>query len=64
MNCVKCEVMRAKIRATIGFNVGNELSEIAETLSSIYGTSYYVEGYKVFRSTSTPPYKPILIFEV
>lgn len=42
MNCVKCEIRRAKWRAAIMVGLGKGLHEVADHLTKTYGENYYV----------------------
>lgn len=61
MNCLSCELKRAKIKAAALALVGWRLDRIAGHLSSCYGETYYVEGDKLYRASKLPPYQPHLI---
>ena len=69
MNCLHCEIKRAKLRALFLFAVGNSLNEIAIDLSNKYGQFYFVrvthgkesDAYSLERVNSVPPHKPFLI---
>ncbi len=61
MDCLKCELTRAKLKTAGLLIVGWPLSRIAEHLSDCYGERYYVEGDKLYRASKLPPYQPHLI---
>lgn len=45
MNCLKCELRRARIKARLLYSVGWTLEAIAAKLSKDYGELYYVRVY-------------------
>jgi len=61
MNCIHCEIKRAKVRSLLWLSVGWSNERIAARLSEIYGERYYVKEESIFRASKLPPYKPILI---
>lgn len=63
MNCIKCELTRARIKAAGLRIVGWPLSRIAEHLSTCYGERYYVEDGVLYRASKLPPYEPYIIKE-
>lgn len=53
MNCLKCELRRAKWRSAIMVGLGKGLHEIADHLTKTYGENYYVtrvanQGFATF----------------
>lgn len=67
MNCINCEIKRAKIITKIKLFMKKELDEIANGLSQEFGESYYVvkdsKGVRIERISKIPPYNPIVIYE-
>lgn len=63
MNCLSCELKRAKIKAAALALVGWRLERIAAHLSNAYGERYYVEGDRLYRASKVPPFEPHLIKE-
>lgn len=63
MNCLRCELIRARLKASAMAVVGLSLEAIAGRLSECYGVRYYVEGGKLYRASLLPPYQPHLIKE-
>lgn len=61
MNCLRCELTRARLKAAALALVGWPLDRIAGHLSSCYGETYYVEGDRLYRASKLPPYEPHLI---
>jgi hypothetical protein len=61
MNCLACELARAKLRAAALSLVGMPPERIAEGLSESYGVRYYVLSGKLYRESQLPPYEPHLI---
>lgn len=61
MNCLPCELARARIKAGALALVGWPLDRIAAHLSAAYGERYYVEGGALYRASKLPPYEPHLI---
>lgn len=61
MNCLHCELTRAKLKAAVLVNVGWPLEKIAQHLSEAYGERYYVEGGAILRASKLPPYQPHII---
>ena len=61
MNCLKCELARARIKAGALALVGWPLDRIAAHLSAVYGERYFVEGGALYRVSKLPPYEPHLI---
>jgi len=66
MDCIECELRRARLRAGCMSFVGMSLEIIAEDLSKRYGADYYVV-YSVdgdirrqilYRSSKVAPYEP------
>ena len=62
LNCVKCEVRRAKVKAGVWLFLGAELKTVAKRLSECYGEEYYVEGNRLYRMNKMAPHSPILIW--
>ena len=69
MNCVTCEILRARLKVHLGLYVGMSLKQIAEGLSEDYGEHYYVgygdmqEPIAIFRANKLPPHEPYVIYE-
>lgn len=63
LNCLKCELTRARLKAAALALVGWPLDRIAGHLSSCYGERYYVEDGRLYRASKLPPYEPHLIKE-
>lgn len=63
MNCLRCELIRARLKASAMALVGLSLEAIAGRLSECYGVRYYVEGCNLYRVSLLPPYEPHLIKE-
>uniref|UniRef100_A0AAU7YTG6 Uncharacterized protein n=1 Tax=Stenotrophomonas phage vB_SmaS_QH3 TaxID=3229738 RepID=A0AAU7YTG6_9CAUD len=61
MNCLRCELTRARLKAAALALVGWPLDRIAGHLSSCYGERYYVEGDRLYRASKLAPYEPHLI---
>lgn len=61
MNCLRCELTRARLKAAALALVGWPLDRIAGYLSLAYGERYYVEGGALYRASKLPPYEPHLI---
>jgi len=64
MNCVKCEITRAKIKANVYEMLGLNSKDIAKRLTERYGTKYYAIETNVYRENTLPPFKPFFIKEV
>ncbi len=72
LNCLSCELIRAKAKATALLALKWTPQEIAAKLSADYGESYYVgieaNGDRwckgVFRASKLSPYTPHLIKEL
>lgn len=62
MNCIKCELTRARMKATALLIVGLSLEAVAARLTATYGERYYVEGGALYRVSKLPPYQPHLIW--
>jgi len=63
VNCLRCELARARLKAAALALVGWHLDRIAGHLSLAYGERYYVECGKLYRASKLPPYEPHLIKE-
>ncbi len=69
MNCIKCELIRARLKASALALVGWSLERIAEHLSGCYGEAYsvgYGDGGRpvlIVRESKLPPFEPYIIFE-
>lgn len=63
MNCLPCELARARIKAGALALVGWPADRIAAHLSACYGERYYVEGGTLYRASKLPPYEPFVIKE-
>lgn len=61
MNCLRCELQRARLKAAALALVGWPLDRIAGHLSSCYGERYYVEGGTLYRASKLPPFAPHVI---
>lgn len=72
LNCLSCELIRAKAKAMALSALGRSPTEIAAKLSADYGENYYVgieaDGAKwakgIYRASKLSPYKPHLIKEL
>lgn len=72
LNCLSCELIRAKAKAMALSALGRSPAEIAKALSEQYGENYYVgieaDGAKwakgIYRASKLPPYTPHLIKEL
>lgn len=71
MNCLRCELARAKVKALALYSVGISCDRIAERLSASYGENYYARAkhgptsdvWTVERLNKLPPYEPFIILE-
>lgn len=71
MNCLRCELTRAKLKALALYSVGIPFDRIAERLSACYGENYYARAkhgkasdvWTVERLNKLPPYEPFIILE-
>lgn len=69
MNCIRCEIARAKLRAIIYHNMRWPVEELAEDLTARYRGEYYAvrneHGAGVFRRNDNPdaPSIPIRFFD-
>lgn len=61
MNCLRCELSRARLKAAALALVGWPLDRIAGHLSSCYGERYYVEGGTLYRASKLSPFAPHVI---
>lgn len=61
MNCLKCELMRARLAASFAVLYGSSLEEVAAFLTERYGARYFVDRGKLFREAK--PHNKI-IYEV
>ena len=65
MNCVRCEIMRAKLRAIVMFNLGATIEEIVESLniaySGVYVAHWLAHGVEIRRSPSDKVEASVLI---
>jgi len=72
MNCLRCELTRAKLKASFLVLAGWSLDRIAEKLSNDYGERYYVvrtyvaglpDSVGIKRASKLPPFIPHVIYE-
>lgn len=61
MNCIPCELKRAKLKTAALLIVGWKPERIALHLSECYGERYYIKQARLYRASKLPPYKPHLI---
>lgn len=64
MNCVSCEVGRARLKAARLLSSGKTVYEAAAELSKQYGERYYVEDAVLYRASKIGDFKPYIIFGV
>lgn len=64
MNCIACEVRRAKLRAQALLFVGKSPHEIVNHLSLAYGETYYLQGGTIWRKSKQSPFTPYKIARV
>jgi len=72
INCLRCELIRAKAKATALLALNRTPQEIAAKLSADYGENYYVgieaNGERwckgIYRASKLSPYTPHLIKEL
>lgn len=74
LNCLRCELIRAKAKATALLALGRSPKEIVATLSEQYGENYYIgieasgdrKGWAkaIWRASKLPPYTPHMIKEL
>ena len=71
MNCLKCELARAKLKALALYSVGWPFDRIAEKLATDYAEGYYArvqygkasDVWTVERLSKLPPYESFIIFK-
>jgi len=71
MNCLSCELKRAKVKSIFLYSVGWSCDRIAQKLSEDYGESYYahltfetkVDVWKIMRLSKQAPFEAFLVFE-
>lgn len=63
MNCLQCELTRARIRAKV-LSYTHTPQEIADKLSELYGERYYVQDGAVWRASKLPPFTPHHILRI
>lgn len=61
MNCLKCELMRARLKADALLIVGFSLQRIAAYLSNCYGENYYANDGVLYRASKLAPHIPHVI---
>jgi hypothetical protein len=61
LNCIECELTRAKIKARLMWAIGSNPQQIADKLSHDYGSCYYVYDDRVYRVNTVPPHNDYLI---
>lgn len=61
MDCLACELKRARCRAWALLLLRLSLERIASDLSRTYGARYYVEDSEVFRASTLHPFTPVSI---
>ncbi len=64
MNCIACELIRAKLKANLLNSIGWTTQAIAEHLTSCYGENYYVDKGIIYRANKLHPYKAFIVLEV
>lgn len=57
MVCEKCEIVRAKLIAGALRISGRSLVEIANDLSTRYGSNYFVSDEQIIRMSKCPPFQ-------
>lgn len=70
MNCLRCELARAKVKALALYSVGWHFERIADKLSKDYGEAYYVrvqhgkasDVWTIERFNKLPPHNHFEIF--
>lgn len=63
MDCLSCELTRARLKAAALVALGLSLDDIASHLSKAYGEVYYTAGGGVLRRSKLPPYAPHVIYK-
>ena len=63
MQCIRCEVLRAKIKAHVLDIFGWNSERIAKYLADHYEADYFLIANSIYRTATVPPYKPYLIYE-
>lgn len=58
MNCLACELRRARLYAMARAIVGTPTDRVAAALSAKYGERYYVQGAHIMRASKIAPYQP------
>lgn len=58
MQCVKCELRKARFLATGLLSEGWSLSRICDFLGNRFGEKYYIENDEVYRANKLPPFNP------
>lgn len=61
MNCLACELLRAKVKARLMLSVGKSPYEIAEHLSKHYGERYFASFGVIYRKSKIAPFIPYKI---
>lgn len=61
MNCLSCELARAKLKVIALLLIGWNREAIAMHLSLCYGEHYFVVNNVVYRASKFPPHSPHLI---
>ncbi len=62
MDCLQCELTRARAKAVTWAILRISRQQIADRLSEAYGERYYVEDGVVLRASKLPPYQPHRIY--
>ncbi|APL99350.1 hypothetical protein [Bordetella phage FP1] len=62
MDCLHCELTRARAKAQLWAILRMSRQQIADRLAETYGERYYVEDGVVLRASKLPPYQPHRIY--
>jgi len=66
MNCITCELTRAKLHTSAKLFIGKTLEDIAAQLTELYGAEYYVLQYgtakELRRANTVPPHVSYLVY--
>lgn len=61
LDCLSCELTRAKLWANTLLVIGTSPHKVAEDLNKRYGPYYYIIGRELLRKSYLPPYAAHLI---
>ena len=61
IDCIGCELLRAKAKALAWHLAGRTPQHIAVLLTFEYTAEYYIEDGKLYRASTVAPYTPYLI---